>query len=153
MLCSSTLAFFISNQISSSSQTIGSDSSSGLRSVLCGALTCFNLYCLGLLNIHSVVMFYVNFGIKNSAPRHLVFSRPRFPCCLNIPPIPFSSISKLSLPPPATMVRVRKELSAEQRDKIIGAYQCGTRAAVIARTLGLPPYTVYATINRFKRTG
>jgi transposase len=73
---------------------------------------------------------------------------------VSIFPLFHSPVYQSSLSPPlATMVRVRKELFAEQRGEIIGAYQCGTRAAVIARTLGLPPSTVYATINRFKQTG
>jgi transposase len=47
----------------------------------------------------------------------------------------------------------RRELTIEERNKIIGAYQCGTAPATIARTLGFPATTVYGTIDRYRKTG
>ena len=51
------------------------------------------------------------------------------------------------------MKKTRKELTSEERSKIIGAYQCGVKPADIVRTLGFPSSTVYGTIDRFKKTG
>jgi transposase len=47
----------------------------------------------------------------------------------------------------------REPLSSEDRGRIIGAYQCSTKPATIARTLTFPPSTVYGTINRYKKNG
>lgn len=46
-----------------------------------------------------------------------------------------------------------KELSPEDRGRIVGAFKCDTKPAAIARTLGFSPSTVYATVNRYKETG
>ena len=47
----------------------------------------------------------------------------------------------------------RKELSTEERWKIVGAYECGVKPATIAKVYGLPYSTVHATVTRYKRTG
>jgi transposase len=49
--------------------------------------------------------------------------------------------------------KTHKELTIEERGKIIGAYQCGIRPATIARTFDFPPPTVYGTVRRYKKTG
>ncbi len=47
----------------------------------------------------------------------------------------------------------RKELSANERSKIAGAYKCGVKQSVIAEKLGLPLSTINDTIKRIKDTG
>jgi len=72
-------------------------------------------------------------------------------------PYSFGSISEylevMSYGPLKSRKKARKELSGEERTKIIGAYQCGVKAAAIARTLGFPPHIVYQTIDRYRKTG
>ena len=47
----------------------------------------------------------------------------------------------------------RKELTDAQRNRIIGAYECGVKGSAIVEQLGLPPSTVYDTIKRYNKTG
>ena len=47
----------------------------------------------------------------------------------------------------------RKELTDVQRNRIIGAYECGVKGSAIVEQLGLPPSTVYDTIKRYNKTG
>ncbi|CAG8835743.1 18988_t:CDS:2, partial [Gigaspora margarita] len=47
----------------------------------------------------------------------------------------------------------RKELSQEQRSRIIGAYLCGFKPLHIAQALGFPKSTVYDTVNWYNETG
>ena len=47
----------------------------------------------------------------------------------------------------------RKELSLEERWQIVGGYRLGVKPAAIAKTFGFSLSTVYATINRYKKTG
>ena len=45
-----------------------------------------------------------------------------------------------------------KELSLEERWKIVGGYRCGVKPADVARLLGFSPSAVYAIIDRYKKT-
>jgi len=47
---------------------------------------------------------------------------------------------------------VKKELSNEQRERIIGAYLSGTKQKVISAQLSIAPSTVNDTIKRYKQT-
>jgi len=47
----------------------------------------------------------------------------------------------------------RRELTAEERWKVIGAYECGVSGYTISRKLGFSERTVYDTIDRWKETG
>src|SRR5256885_788541 len=47
----------------------------------------------------------------------------------------------------------RKELTDAQRNRIIGAYECGVKGSAIVEQLGLPPSTAYDTIKRYNKTG
>jgi transposase len=45
------------------------------------------------------------------------------------------------------------EVSKTHRERIIGAYLCGTKQRVISTTLGIPTSTVSDIIKKYKETG
>jgi transposase len=47
----------------------------------------------------------------------------------------------------------RRELTNNQRSKVIGAYQCGVKGSAIIEKFGLASRTVYNTIERYNKAG